>query len=124
MSGGQILLVEDRFAIGIVQLQDRIDLPPAFDGLLVELGSAALFAVKSRLKLVADAKEQIDRADRVCRRGQMLLGPIGFQMQHRGRRRKDSPVHRISKSLLGGKAVPRPGRRKRGDLRRRGLLAA
>ena len=48
-------------------LQRGVDLPPAFDRLLVEVVGAALLAVEVGLEVVGDVKKQIDGAAGVGR---------------------------------------------------------
>ena len=57
LAGDQVLFVQDRFGLGIVDAQRGVDLAAALDGLLVELVSAALVAVEGGLEAVADVKD-------------------------------------------------------------------
>ena len=59
LSGDHVLLVEDGFGLGVIELKRGVDLATAFDGLLVEFVGAALVAIEVRLEMIADVEEQL-----------------------------------------------------------------
>ena len=104
LPGNLVLLVENRLALGVVEPQRGVDLTPAFDGLLIEFVGAALFAVESRLEMIAHVEEQIDGAAGVGIGGQPFAIAHGFKVEYGRASGKNTPVHGIGESLLLRKA--------------------
>jgi hypothetical protein len=111
-----VLFVEYGFGVSVVELESGVDLAAALDGLLVEFGSAALFAVERGLEAVADVEEQVDRANRVGVGGDALKAAVFFEVEDGGASGKDAPVNRIGERLLLREGETRTGRIELGNL--------
>ncbi len=103
LAGHHVLFVEDGFAQSVVQPERGIDLAAAFNGLLVKLVGAALFAVKGGLEAVADVKQHIDGADGIRVGGDALAIARCLKVQNGRPGRKDAPVNGVDEGLLLGK---------------------
>ncbi len=111
-------------ALAVVQLERRIDLAAAFDGLLVEVVGAALGAVEARLEAVADVEEQIDGADGVGAGGDVLAVACRLKVHHGCSGGKDTPVDGIGEGLPLRKAEAGARRREAEEPAGRAATAA
>ena len=93
LTGDHILLVEDRFGLGVIELKRGVDLAAALDGLLVEFIGAALVAIEVGLEMIADVEEQVDGANGVGIGGDPLPISDCLKVQNGRSGRKDTPVH-------------------------------
>ena len=104
----EVFLIEDRFALSVVELQIAIDLAAAFDELFTEFRGATGAAIKGGLEAITDPINEIDGADGVTGYGDALHVTIGFLMKCYRAGGKDAPIHAICQCLPRRKSKPRP----------------
>src|SRR5579863_4105093 len=93
----EVFLVEDGLGLFVVELEGGVDLAAALDGLLVELGRAALGAVEAGLKLVRDVEEEVDGAGGVGVGGDLFAVTGGLEVEDGGSGGEDAPVDGVGK---------------------------
>src|ERR1700761_338030 len=113
-AGDEVLLVENRLTLDIVELQITVDLATAFDELLAEPHGASRAPIEGRLKAVADTIDEVYGTYRVADDGNALHVAFGFLMKGNCACRKDTPVHAVRQALPGRK---REARMRSGQLR-------
>jgi hypothetical protein len=116
LAGDLVLLVEDRLALTVFEMEGGVDLAPALDSLLIEVVGAALGAVEGPTEMVADVKEKVDGAAGVGRCGDAFAVAVGFKVDDSRAGGKDSPVHGVGEGLLLGECETGARGRKRAGL--------
>ena len=111
-----VLLVEDGFALAVIEPQGGVDLAASLDGLLIELVRAAGLAVEDGLETVAHMEEEIDGAAGFGIGGHALPIAIGLKVNHGYAGGKHAPVDGVGEGLLLREVETGTRRRKLGHL--------
>ena len=93
LPGDLVLLVENGFALSVVQPECGVDLAPALHSLLIKFVSAASLTIEGGLEAIADMEQQVDGADGVGIGCNAFAVAVCLKVDDGCACRKDPPVH-------------------------------